>query len=271
MSNSAYKFKTKISWTPSGMSKTLENSLELFIDGTLPDSIKIIQAPPRDPYNIGDKIDLSGVIVHLLDENKNLWTSKDYPYGIAPFDELMPNPDVVSDDEPGGYDSGEKIVAPDGMFAYYFITSQYGSSYQWRDRSLAVYSGLSREPYYLTSDSACDGLLVKENGGSYYYYIWHGNPTVMYAGLAGDNGSVSDTVIPKKKWKQFGIAHMYGNADIEISSVVPTVDDDDIHGIGKVIKVEWKRPVDNNILSDKLPINVVKQDSTIENPNANNE
>lgn len=96
MSDGAYRFKVNLSWTPKGVSKTLKNSIEMSINGTLPTSIKIVQVPSKTIYKSGEKVDLSGIVVHLLDENGNLWKSKDYPYGIIPVEELTPDPSVVT-------------------------------------------------------------------------------------------------------------------------------------------------------------------------------
>lgn len=95
MSGAAHKFTVNLLWTPRGVSKTFEKSLDMTVRGTLPDAIRIARVPNKLNYNDGEQIDTSGMVVHLLDENGNLWKSSDYPYGIIPLNEITIEPTIA--------------------------------------------------------------------------------------------------------------------------------------------------------------------------------
>lgn len=70
-----------------------------------PAGITVLTTPDKIDYFVGDTIDYSGIVVGLLDEYGNPYTSVDYPDSIVPFDELVFPTSVCPDYENYGVTS----------------------------------------------------------------------------------------------------------------------------------------------------------------------
>lgn len=57
--------------------------------GSMPTSLKITTPPTKTTYNEGERIDYTGIVCTLYDENGAVYTDSWYPDGIVPFEELI--------------------------------------------------------------------------------------------------------------------------------------------------------------------------------------
>lgn len=218
------------------------------------------------PYNEGDNLIFNGIIVKGYTASGKLWSDANHPGGVIPLSELNFSPAVAHCDGTIIGSNDDAYILPSGMIVYGFSMSKYGSCYQWRARNLGVTS-FSYAPYFLTSDAECSGILVKEGGGVYDYYIYKGHPTnVTNKTESTEPPSPGPGPIQQRIWHQFIMGYMYRTEDITISPVAPEIGSGEDYGItlGMTVHVSWNRPYDERLLGTAFQAEIIQDPSQSE-------
>ena len=263
----------------------------------LPDAIQIITPPTKNTYTKGQKIDLNGAIVGAY-KNGSIWTSTKYPNGHIPLNELIISPLMVTSEDTGEkcilsgtYDIGTEsnpFVLQGVIPINEYTDLKKGSPSSDGEETIftSLYDAAILYFFYLDTETrnfTCIWLI----SGKWrtLYHIKYFNPTTGY--IWQDNDvvvSLSSTYEKDGKRVYYASGFTTGNIGQDgfvtlncdsgyineqityskLNTEKPFVAWELIYSSrtkNNSIKVEWKRPADEKILSTSFDISILKSEN----------
>lgn len=231
------------------------------VETKIPSAIQIEIPPLKNSYVEGERIDLTGAVVKLLDANGNLFTDEAHPDGIIPLSELMADPATAQA-------SGDEKEYTDGdglnVVLVSFTTPTHYAARFCGDTVLG-FAQIST-PYNCTIGGNGDRsqygtqVYVTKYGGKIYYYgleLFEQDyvPVNLYDIDSGVLTGGSSTQITQSNWIGGSPSWYEYFGYVPVSTKNPAdADMGRLHPTGATVEIQWMRPADGAILSDTFDI-----------------
>lgn len=243
---------------------TIDPETGEIVETEIPSAIQIEIPPLKNSYTEDEPIDLTGIVVKLIDGNGNVFTDTAHPDGTIPLSELTPVPATA-------HTSGEEREYSDGdglnVLLVTFTTPTERAAIFCGDVALGVYEGKSCTIAGSANTASTLGtqVYVTRYGDVNYYYgldLKGANyiQTDLYDIDTGDKLGVSNNRIYQSEWEGARVWTEY-LTDFPVSTKRPTnADIGNLQPIGATISVNWTR-VDGAVLSDTFDIFIESSES----------
>lgn len=233
------------------------------VETKIPSAIQIEIPPLKNSYTEGETIDLTGIVVKLIDGNGNVFTDAAHPDGTIPVSELTPVPATAQ--QTGG---SKEYTDGDGLHVIKITYTQPTKLASMFIGDIVVTTNIRGE-----RETFGAGAL----GQTYYVTKWHGLVYTYGLELVGAdsticnlydvesaelNGGSSGRVVVGT-WASSG----WGESDRRFEYIPESTKDPYLADMGALypeasqIAVEWTRPADGAVLSDTFDIFIESTES----------
>ena len=248
---------------------TIDPETGEIVETEIPSAIQIEIPPLKNSYTEDEPIDLTGIVVKLIDGNGNVFTDETHPDGTIPLSELSPVPATAH--ASGGeheYSDGDGL----NVLLVTFTTPTERAAIFCGDVVLGVYTTSDAKSHNCTiggSPSTASTLgtqvyVTRYGDMNYYYGLDLKGASIIQMGLYDvDTGAIigsSFSEIHQSEWRG---SRVWDNifTDIPVSTKRPTnADIGNLQPIGATISVNWTR-VDGAVLSDTFDIFIESSES----------
>lgn len=241
------------------------------VEKAIPSAIHIEIPPLKNSYTEGEQIDLTGIIVKLIDGNGNVFTDEAHPDGTIPLSELAPSPTTAQTSGSGNtYSDGDGL----NVLLVTFTTPTNRAAIFCGDVALGVYSGknCTIAGSINTASTLGTQVYVTRYGDVNYYYgldLKGANSIQMdlYDIDTGKRLGVSSSLIYQSEWKGSRIWEEY-LTNVPVSTKRPTsADIGNLQPTSATVSVNWVRPEDGTVLSDNFDVFIESSESGIAHGN----